>query len=59
MKAALRQASVVDIHAHAVLRETLGAAGSYGPEIGATKSKGYGNHVGGRLDDRLCSDGRH
>ncbi len=37
MKAALRQASVVDIHAHAVLRETLGAAGSYGPEIGANE----------------------
>ena len=37
MKAALRQANVVDIHAHAVLRETLGAAGSYGPEIGANE----------------------
>jgi aminocarboxymuconate-semialdehyde decarboxylase len=35
MKDALRKAAVVDIHAHAVLRETLGAAGPYGPEIGA------------------------
>ena len=37
MKAALREARVVDIHAHAVLRETLGAAGPWGPEIGATE----------------------
>eukprot|EP00929_Paragymnodinium_shiwhaense_P103909 TRINITY_DN67757_c0_g3_i1.p1 TRINITY_DN67757_c0_g3~~TRINITY_DN67757_c0_g3_i1.p1 ORF type:complete len:390 (-),score=54.02 TRINITY_DN67757_c0_g3_i1:370-1539(-) len=32
--AALESAKVVDLHAHAVLEETLGAAGPYGPEVG-------------------------
>jgi aminocarboxymuconate-semialdehyde decarboxylase len=31
---ALRRARVIDLHAHAVLAETLGAAGSHGPELG-------------------------
>ena len=29
----LRTAKVIDIHAHAVLEETLGAAGAYGPDL--------------------------
>lgn len=29
-------ARVIDVHAHAVLLESMGAAGDYGPEIGAT-----------------------
>jgi aminocarboxymuconate-semialdehyde decarboxylase len=31
-----KTARVIDVHAHAVLSETMGAAGKYGPEIGAT-----------------------
>lgn len=31
-----RTAKVIDVHAHAVLIESMGAAGDYGPEIGAT-----------------------
>src|SRR6478735_3392047 len=31
-----KTARVIDVHAHAVLAETMGAAGEYGPEIGAT-----------------------
>ena len=31
----LLDAKVVDVHAHAVLAETMGAAGRFGPEIGA------------------------
>lgn len=31
-----KTAKVIDVHAHAVLIETMGAAGEYGPEIGAT-----------------------
>ncbi len=30
----LQNAKVIDIHAHAVLAETMGAAGAYGPELG-------------------------
>ncbi|NLY65070.1 MAG: amidohydrolase [Alcaligenaceae bacterium] len=30
----LKQASVIDIHAHVVLQETMGAAGEYGPFLG-------------------------
>lgn len=29
--------AVIDVHAHAVLAESMGAAGSFGPEIGATE----------------------
>jgi len=32
--AGIESATVVDIHAHAVLAETMGTAGAYGPEIG-------------------------
>jgi aminocarboxymuconate-semialdehyde decarboxylase len=32
---ALRRARVIDLHAHAVLAETMGAAGAHGPELGA------------------------
>ncbi|MBF9033532.1 amidohydrolase family protein [Rhodobacterales bacterium HKCCE2091] len=31
----IRDARVIDVHAHVVLEETMGAAGEYGPEIGA------------------------
>ena len=31
----LAGAGVIDVHAHVVIAETMGAAGSYGPEIGA------------------------
>ncbi len=31
----LASAAVVDVHAHVVIAETMGAAGRYGPEIGA------------------------
>ena len=31
----LSSAGVIDVHAHVVIAETMGAAGSYGPEIGA------------------------
>jgi aminocarboxymuconate-semialdehyde decarboxylase len=31
----LADAAVIDVHAHAVLAETMGAAGRFGPEIGA------------------------
>lgn len=31
-----RTARVIDVHAHAVLQESMGAAGRFGPEIGAT-----------------------
>lgn len=30
----LADAETIDVHAHAVLEETMGAAGSYGPELG-------------------------
>ena len=30
----LKEAETVDVHAHAVLEETMGAAGHYGPELG-------------------------
>lgn len=30
----LRAAQTIDVHAHAVLEATLGAAGEYGPELG-------------------------
>ena len=33
----LPPAAVIDVHAHAVLAESMGAAGAYGPEIGATE----------------------
>ena len=31
----LAKAAVVDVHAHVVIGETMGAAGRYGPEIRA------------------------
>ena len=31
---AARTARVIDVHAHAVLADSMGAAGSYGPEVG-------------------------
>ena len=31
-------APVIDVHAHVVLRDSLGAAGSYGPEVGASET---------------------
>lgn len=31
-----RTARVIDVHAHAVLQDSMGAAGRFGPEIGAT-----------------------
>ncbi|MEH6516755.1 MAG: amidohydrolase family protein [Halioglobus sp.] len=34
-KTALANAKNIDIHAHAVLAESMGAAGAYGPELGA------------------------
>ena len=34
-KKALANAKNIDIHAHAVLAESMGAAGDYGPELGA------------------------
>lgn len=36
---AARSARVIDLHAHAVLEATLGAAGPYGPEVGETDGK--------------------
>ena len=30
----LQDAAVIDVHAHVVIAETMGAAGSFGPEIG-------------------------
>jgi aminocarboxymuconate-semialdehyde decarboxylase len=30
----LRDAETIDVHAHAVLEQTMGAAGAYGPELG-------------------------
>ena len=30
----LATATSIDVHAHAVLEQTMGAAGSYGPELG-------------------------
>jgi len=36
---AARTARIIDVHAHAVLEETLGAAGPYGPEVGETDGK--------------------
>ena len=30
----MKTAAVIDVHAHAVIAETMGAAGSFGPEIG-------------------------
>jgi aminocarboxymuconate-semialdehyde decarboxylase len=30
----IREAQTIDVHAHAVLEETMGAAGEYGPELG-------------------------
>lgn len=35
MRAALQKARSIDVHAHVVLAQTLGAAGAYGPEIGS------------------------
>ncbi len=32
--AGLRDARVIDVHAHVVLRETMGSAGAHGPELG-------------------------
>ena len=34
MTEGLQNASVIDVHAHAVLEETMGAAGAFGPELG-------------------------
>ena len=34
----VEEAGVIDCHAHVVLAETMGAAGSYGPEIGDPES---------------------
>ena len=33
--AGLRDARVIDVHAHVVLAETMGAAGAHGPELSA------------------------
>ncbi len=44
-------ARVIDVHAHAVLAETMGMAGDHGPEIGATPDGKPWFRVGGyRLD---------
>lgn len=46
-----RSARVIDVHAHAVLAASMGAAGAYGPEIGATPEGQPWFRVGGyRLD---------
>ncbi|GIR14874.1 MAG: hypothetical protein CM15mP25_6290 [Gammaproteobacteria bacterium] len=37
-RAALANAQSIDIHAHAVLAGSMGAAGQHGPEIGYTES---------------------
>ena len=37
-RAALSNANSIDIHAHAVLGGSMGAAGHHGPEIGYTES---------------------
>lgn len=39
LAAAARAAAVIDVHAHVVLEETLGAAGEYGPEVGETDGR--------------------
>ena len=36
--AALTRATVIDVHAHAVLDETMGAAGTFGPELAADEA---------------------
>ena len=36
---AIEQANTVDVHAHVVLRDSIGAAGRFGPEIGYTDGK--------------------
>lgn len=36
---AARSAKTIDVHAHVVLEDTLGAAGSFGPEVGETDGK--------------------
>lgn len=47
----LRTAAVIDVHAHAVLAETMGMAGAHGPEIGAHPDGTPWFRVGGyRLD---------
>ena len=44
-------ARVIDVHAHAVLGQSMGAAGEFGPEIGATPEGAPWFRVGGyRLD---------
>lgn len=51
MRAGLRLASVIDVHAHVVLAETMGAAGPLGPEMGGQDGDKPWFRVGGyRLD---------
>lgn len=46
-----QNARVIDVHAHAVLADTMGTAGEYGPEIGASDDGAPWFRVGGyRLD---------
>ena len=50
-RAALSNAQSIDIHAHAVLAGSMGAAGQHGPEIGYTESGAPWFRVGDyRLD---------
>jgi len=40
-RAAAAKANVIDVHAHAVLDETTGAAGTFGPEVGITDGQPF------------------
>jgi len=46
----LQTAAVIDVHAHAVLAETMGAAGPYGPTIGGDAAKPWFRIGDYRLD---------
>ena len=51
MTSSIKTASVIDVHAHVVLKETMGAAGDLGPEMGGQDSDKPWFRVGGyRLD---------
>ncbi len=44
---AIKQATSIDVHAHAVLEESMGAAGEHGPELTETEGKPTLFRVGG------------
>ena len=51
MSSSIKTASVIDVHAHVVLQETMGAAGDLGPEMGGQDGDSPWFRVGGyRLD---------